>query len=47
MSFGDLQVTGGFGLRVALDPKERINLRVDLGFSKYGVFPIVVITEAF
>jgi hypothetical protein len=47
LSFGDLQVTGGLGLRVTLDPKERINLRVDLGFSKFGTFPIVVITEAF
>jgi outer membrane protein assembly factor BamA len=47
MSFGDLKVTGGFGLRVALDPRERINLRIDLGFSRYGVFPIFVITEAF
>ena len=47
LSPSDLQFTGGLGLRVTLDPKERINLRIDLGFSKYGAFPIVVITEAF
>ena len=47
LSLGDVQFTGGAGLRVTLDPKERINLRIDLGFSKYGTFPIVVITEAF
>ena len=47
LALSDLQVTGGAGLRITLDPKERINLRVDLGFSKYGTFPIVVITEAF
>lgn len=47
LSFADLQFTGGVGLRVTLDPKERINLRIDLGFSRYGTFPIVVITEAF
>ncbi|MHB8835508.1 MAG: BamA/TamA family outer membrane protein [Candidatus Methylomirabilia bacterium] len=47
LSLADLQFTGGAGLRVTLDPKERINLRIDLGFSNYGTFPIVVITEAF
>jgi len=47
LSLADLQFTGGAGLRVTLDPKERINLRIDLGFSNYGIFPIVVITEAF
>ena len=47
LSFADLMVTGGFGLRVVLDPRERINLRIDLGFSRYGIFPIFVITEAF
>jgi len=47
LNLGDLQYTCGLGLRVTLDPKERINLRIDLGYSRYGVFPIVVITEAF
>jgi hypothetical protein len=47
LALADLQVTGGAGLRVTLDPKERINLRIDLGISRFGVFPIVVITEAF
>jgi outer membrane protein assembly factor BamA len=43
----NIQFTGGLGLRLTLDPKERINLRLDVGFSRYGTFPIVVITEAF
>ena len=47
LSLADLKLAGGLGLRVTLDPKERINLRIDLGFSHYGIFPIVVITEAF
>jgi len=47
LSLADLQVAGGVGLRVMLDPKERINLRIDVGFSSYGVYPILVITEAF
>jgi len=47
LSLANLQFTGGVGLRIALDPKERINLRLDLGFSRYGTFPIAVITEAF
>ncbi len=47
LSLQDLQFAGGIGLRIMLDPKERINLRVDIGFSKYGIYPILVITEAF
>lgn len=47
LSLRNLQFAGGVGLRIMLDPKERINLRVDAGFSKYGVYPILVITEAF
>lgn len=42
-----IQYAGGVGLRLTLDPKERINLRLDVGFSRFGTFPIVVITEAF
>jgi hypothetical protein len=47
LSLADLQVAGGVGLRIMLDPKERINLRLDIGFSRYGTAPILVITEAF
>ena len=47
LSLANLQLTGGVGLRIMLDPKERINLRLDLGFSKYDTAPILVITEAF
>lgn len=47
VSLGGLQFAGGVGLRLLLDPKERINLRLDVGLSTYGIFPILVITEAF
>jgi len=47
LSLRELQFAAGIGLRVTLDPKERINLRVDVGFSRYGTYPILVITEAF
>lgn len=47
LSLGDLKFAGGVGLRVLLDPRERINLRLDLGFSEYGTSPILLITEAF
>lgn len=32
----DLKFAGGAGLRFALNKSERINLRIDLGFSEYG-----------
>jgi hypothetical protein len=47
MALDKLRFAGGAGLRVVLDPKERINLRVDVGLSTYGIYPILVITEAF
>ena len=31
---GSLEYSVGFGLRFAIDPKEKINLRVDFGFGK-------------
>jgi len=37
----------GAGLRYAVDPKHKMNLRVDLGFSAYGIAPIIYIDEAF
>ena len=42
-----LLLTGGVGLRFVLDPKEQINLRIDVGVSEYGIAPTLVITEAF
>ncbi len=44
---GEVLLTGGAGLRFALDPENRMNLRVDLGVSRFGLAPIVTINEAF
>ncbi len=39
---------GGFGLRVALSPEERINLRLDFGFGEEtSGGPYIEILEAF
>lgn len=43
----NLKWTGGGGLRIALDPREKINLRIDVGVSKLGLAPMVMIKEAF
>jgi hypothetical protein len=43
----DLKVAGGVGLRFALNKKEKINVRLDIGISQYGVFPYVMLQEAF
>jgi len=44
---GDLKYAGGVGVRYALNKRERINLRVDIGFSEEGVFPYIQMREAF
>jgi len=43
----DLKVAGGAGLRYALNKKEKINVRLDIGVSRYGVFPYIMLQEAF
>ena len=43
----ELLGSGGFGFRWALDPKERINLRLDLGFGSRGSQFYMDIGEAF
>jgi len=43
----DLKVAGGAGLRFALNKKEKINIRLDIGVSQYGIFPYVMLQEAF
>jgi hypothetical protein len=43
----DLKVAGGAGLRFALNKAEKINLRLDIGVSRYGVFPYIMLQEAF
>lgn len=37
----------GGGFRFALDPKHKMNLRMDIGFSKSGLSPIIILGEAF
>lgn len=49
---GDFEITqqkyaAGAGLRFALDPKHKMNLRFDIGFSESGVSPIIILGEAF
>jgi len=43
----DLKVAGGAGLRFALNKAEKINLRLDIGVSRYGIFPYIMLQEAF
>ena len=43
----DLKVAGGAGLRFALNKKEKINVRLDIGVSQYGIFPYIMLQEAF
>lgn len=43
----DVKFGGGAGLRIALNKVEKINLRVDLGFSKYGSEVYFQFLEAF
>jgi hypothetical protein len=43
----DMKYGGGGGLRYAVSLKEKINLRFDIGVSRYGIFPYVMFQEAF
>ncbi|MHC4687226.1 MAG: BamA/TamA family outer membrane protein, partial [Planctomycetota bacterium] len=43
----NLRLAGGVGIRFTLDPKDRINLRIDVGVSEFGVAPVLLLTEAF
>lgn len=43
----DLKVAAGAGLRFALNKEEKINVRLDIGVSRYGIFPYVMLQEAF
>jgi hypothetical protein len=42
-----INITGGFGLRFAVDKSERVNLRADIGFSKEGSQIYLKFGEAF
>jgi len=43
----NIYYAGGAGVRFAINPDERINVRLDVGVSPYGVAPYLNITEAF
>ena len=43
----NLKVTAGGGVRYALDPKNKMHLRFDVGVSEFGVSPIIILGEAF
>ncbi|MFC2165565.1 BamA/TamA family outer membrane protein [Acidobacteriota bacterium] len=43
----DLKYSLGFGLRYAFNPKEKLNLRLDVGFTKEGAGFYITATEAF
>jgi hypothetical protein len=43
----EIKFGGGGGIRYAISSKEKINLRIDIGVSRYGIFPYVLFQEAF
>ncbi len=45
--FTDFKISGGFGLRIIMDKKNKIHLRIDIGFSKGNVSPYLLFNEAF
>jgi outer membrane protein assembly factor BamA len=46
-SFATLKPALGAGLRWCLDQQEKLNLRFDLGVSRYGMAPYILIQESF
>lgn len=47
LELDNLKYAAGGGFRYAIDEKEKINLRVDIGVSRYGIFPYVLFQESF
>lgn len=45
--FNNFKAAGGFGIRFRIDPRQKINLRCDLGFSEAGVSSYIAFMEAF
>jgi hypothetical protein len=43
----EIKYGAGGGIRYAISSKEKINLRFDIGVSRYGIFPYVMFQEAF
>ena len=42
-----MKYAAGCGIRYAIDKKEKINIRIDIGVSPYGIFPYILFQEAF
>ncbi|MCF7919822.1 MAG: outer membrane protein assembly factor [Candidatus Cloacimonetes bacterium] len=47
LNYENLKLSYGFGLRYTLLPKEKLNLRLDIGFSKDGMEIDIISFEAF
>lgn len=47
LDLADPQFAGGLGFRVAINKEQRVNLRIDIAVSPYGVAPYVSMGEAF
>lgn len=47
IQFDDLKLATGAGIRYAISKDDKINLRVDLGVSRYGIFSYILFQESF
>jgi outer membrane protein assembly factor BamA len=48
MALEDLHYSVGYGLRFMIDPRERMNLRVDMGYGRHGASGLyITVSEAF
>lgn len=43
----DIKFSIGIGLRFAVLPDDKINFRLDIGFSRYGIYPYFQLSEMF
>lgn len=43
----DIKFSIGIGLRFAVLPNDKINFRLDIGFSRYGIYPYFQLSEMF
>jgi hypothetical protein len=46
-STSNLKVAGGAGIRIGLIPEEKVNLRLDIGYSEWGTQAYLEFSEAF
>jgi hypothetical protein len=47
LTLGELKPAGGFGLRWQFDPREKVNLRLDLGYGRGFSGMYITVSEAF